>query len=154
MAVDSPRPSHTDPHSAAGAIELILSLRHPRCPATRKVPWPVRRLLPDPLRHWERLTHADIANLSRDDRRREAFRFRVALAQVDSLDDVCSWVFDRLRHLDSPAGDERHYAPLQAPARPTQSRPQASPPRPSPVSGTPAGPAAHFVPLDIETSTG
>jgi hypothetical protein len=87
---------------AAGAafVTAYLELQHPRRPGMRKVPWPVRRLLPDPIRDWARMVHADIAEMTQDEMRRELFRLRVGLAQVDRLDAVCTWVFERLSRLE------------------------------------------------------
>jgi len=70
-----------------------------------RVPLPIRKLLPDPLRtieDWDRFTHADLATMPLPERAAEAFRLRVAIASVEP-ERVPLWAVDRLAQLDAAA---------------------------------------------------
>jgi hypothetical protein len=70
-----------------------------------KVPLPLRRLLPDPLRsleQWQRFVHHDIDELSPAARNAEAFRLRVAIAQADEAF-VPQWPLERVSRLEAAA---------------------------------------------------
>jgi len=85
-------------------VELyeLHSLRHPTHP-TRKLPLPLRKLLPDPLRSLEdlqRFTHGDIAEMTTAARHAEAFRWRVVVSQIDA-EVVPAYVLERIARLEA-----------------------------------------------------
>jgi len=88
--------------AVAAEVELMLTLKHPTQPG-RKLPLPIRRLLPDPFRSvedWQRLACEDIASMSPAERAADAFRWKVAIAQIEP-DQVPAYVLKRLTLLES-----------------------------------------------------
>ncbi len=88
--------------AATAAVELLLSPKHPTRPS-RKLPLPIRRLLPDPersLADWQRLTCEDLEAMSPAERAADLFRWKVAIAQVDA-DQVPGYVLKRLALLEA-----------------------------------------------------
>lgn len=83
-------------------VDRLLALRHPTRPA-RKLPLPLRKLVPDPTKTAEQLLrfeHADIAAMTLSARRAEAFRLKVAIAQCEP-DEVCDWAVERVAKLEA-----------------------------------------------------
>jgi hypothetical protein len=89
------------PQSRAPEVDALLSLQHPTQP-TKRLPLPLRRLLPDPLRCFEdlqRFTHVDLVAMTRAQRDWEALRIRTAAALVDDSNCVPTWLLGRLERL-------------------------------------------------------
>ena len=83
-------------------VLALLALRHPTRPSQR-LPLPLRKLLPDPMRCFEdlqRLIHADVAGMTPAMRRAESFRWKVAIAQVEP-DEVPLYVLERIKRLEA-----------------------------------------------------
>jgi hypothetical protein len=83
-------------------VLALLALRHPTRPSQR-LPLPLRKLLPDPMRCFEdlqRFSHADLAAMTPAMRRAEAFRWKVAIAQVEP-DEVPLYVLERVARLEA-----------------------------------------------------
>lgn len=90
-------------NSSSAVVDALLSLQHPTCPRSRKVPMPLRNLLPDPAHEegWLMLTH-QVGHLTRAHLRARAWRLRVAIALCDP-DDVPRWAVEHLGRLEAIA---------------------------------------------------
>jgi hypothetical protein len=90
-------------NSSSAAVDALLSLRHPTRPGSRKVPLPLRKLLPDPAHEegWLMLTH-QVGHLTPSQLRARAWRLRVAIALCDP-DDVPRWAVEHLGRLEAVA---------------------------------------------------
>jgi len=83
-------------------LDQLLDLRDPLRP-TRKLPLELRRLVPNPLssfEDFERFMFTDLGAMTPAARRAEAFRCRVAIAQVEP-DVVPPWVLSRVAALEA-----------------------------------------------------
>ncbi len=91
------------PDAAELSTELaaLLTLRRPDQPSAR-VPLPIRKLLPRPLdsdAEWRRFVFEDVAAMSPTQREREAFRLKIAAAQVDA-EQLPVWITTRIARLE------------------------------------------------------
>jgi hypothetical protein len=92
-----PEPSKSESVGRAH-VQAAMTFRDPGRP-TRPLPRLLRRLIPDELQALSLADHSDIAAMSAAERRREAFKIRVAIALVDDDARIPSWLLERLRRL-------------------------------------------------------